>query len=533
MQCYQHARRSVRNQSIASAGLLGILLSISGCAVGPDFEAPEAKVQNNWIENHDSRVSETAVKMRWWRAFNDSTLDNLIERASEQNLPVQIAGLRILEARAQLGVAIGNMYPQNQEGSGAAQTVKLSSRLLEQAGFPHYFDNFNIGFDAAWELDFWGRFRRNVEGTDAAMLGTVADYDNALVSLTAEVARTYALMRTYEVLIQIAHENVKTQKDGLDVAQSRFRNGATSELDVAQARALYESTLADIPQLQASLQQAKNALSILLGEPPGAVEALLRGPQKIPSASRKVAIGLPAELLRRRPDIRSAELNAAAESARIGVAEADLYPRFFLAGNIGVQASDASRLFAPGSLFYTGGPGFTWSILNYGRITNNVRSQDARFQQALVNYENTVLKAAQEVEDALIGFLKAQESASNLQKSVDAARLAGDLSLIQYREGAVDFQRVVDSQTRLLTEMNSLAQTRSSIATNLIAVYKALGGGWEVSEGKPTVSEALQAQMASRTNWGDLLPPPPPPRPADLTPPPPASATPPLIPPDW
>ena len=313
---------------MANAGLLGLMLSVSGCAVGPDFETPEARVQNNWIEKHNSRVeTKSDIKSLWWKSFGDPTLDELIERASEQNLPVQIAGLRILEARAQLGVAIGNMYPQIQEGHGGAQAVKLSSRLLEQAGFPHHFANFNIGFDAVWELDFWGRFRRNVEATDAAMLATVADYDNALVSLTAEVARTYALMRTYEVLIQIAHENAKVQKDGLDVAQSRFRNGATSELDVAQARALYQSTLADIPQLQASLQQAKNALSILLGEPPGAVEALLRGAQRIPSASRKVAIGLPAELLRRRPDIRSAELNAAAEAARIGVAEADLYPR--------------------------------------------------------------------------------------------------------------------------------------------------------------------------------------------------------------
>ena len=493
----------------------------------PEFKTTGSKSTNSRVE------TKSDIKSLWWKSFGDPTLDELIERASEQNLPVQIAGLRILEARAQLGVAIGNMYPQIQEGFGGAQAVKLSSRLLEQAGFPHYFANFNIGFDAAWELDFWGRFRRNVEATDAAMLATVADYENALVSLTAEVARTYALMRTYEVLIQIAHENAKVQKDGLDTAQSRFRNGATSELDVAQARALYESTLADIPQLQASLQQAKNALSILLGQPPGAVEALLRGAQRIPSASRKVAIGLPAELLRRRPDIRSTELNAAAEAARIGVAEADLYPRLFLAGEIGVQASDVARLFAPGSLFYAAGPGFTWSILNYGRITNNVRAQDARFQQALVNYENTVLKAAQEVEDALIGFLKAQESASDLQKSVDAAQLAVHLSLVQYREGAVDFQRVIDSQTRLLTEMNSLAQTRSSIATNLIAVYKALGGGWEVGDGKPVVSVALQAQMASRTDWGNLLPPPPPPRPVDLTPPPPASATPPVLPPDW
>ena len=270
-----------------------------------------------------------------------------------------------------------------------------------------------------------------------------------------------------------------------------------------------------------------------MGQPPGSIETLLRGAHKIPSASRKVAIGLPAELLRRRPDIRSAELNAAAEAARIGVAEADLYPRFFLLGDIGAQASDAARLFAPGSLFYTAGPGFRWSILNYGRITNNVRAQDARFQQALVNYENTVLNASKEVEDALIGFLKDQESAAALQRSVDAAQRSVELSIIQYREGAVDFQRVIDSLTKLLDVMDRLAQTRSSIATNLIAVYKALGGGWEVQEGKPIVSEALQAQMQSRTDWGNLLPPPPPPRPENLSPPPPASVTPAVLAPDW
>src|ERR1700730_10850623 len=190
------AKRLVRDRSMATVGLFGFVLSVSGCAVGPDFETPGSKVQNNWIEKHDSRVeTKRGVRSLWWRGFRDPALDELIERASEQNLPVQTAGLRILEARAQLGVAIGNLYPQNKEGFGGAQAVKLSSRLLEQAGFPHHFANFNIGFDAAWELDFWGRFGRNVEATDAAMLATVADYENALVSLTAEVARTYAEIR--------------------------------------------------------------------------------------------------------------------------------------------------------------------------------------------------------------------------------------------------------------------------------------------------------------------------------------------------
>ncbi len=518
----------------AVATSLGLLLALSGCAVGPDFQTPEAKVQNNWIEAGDRRVRTTAIKKHWWKVFKDPVLNRLIERAAEQNLPVQIAGLRMLEARAQLGVAIGSMYPQTQEGTGDAQRVRLSTRVANRSyvARPEFW-NFSVGFDASWELDFWGRFRRNVEAADASLTATVADYDNALVSLNADVARTYATMRTDEVLISIARENAKVQREGLEIAQSRFRNGATSELDVTQAQTLLESTLADIPDLQANLQRSKNALSILLGEPPGAIDALLRGPQAIPVASKRVAIGLPAELLRRRPDIRTAEMNAAAESARIGVAEADLYPRFYLFGEIGVQASDAAKLFAPGSLFFTAGPGFRWSILNYGRITNNVRMQDARLQQALVNYENTVIKAAQEVEDALISFLKAQESTTSLQKSVTAARRSVDIAIIQYREGAENFQRVIDSQTRLLQQQNRLAQTRSSIATNLIAVYKALGGGWEVGDGRPVVAEAIQAQMASRTNWGDLLPAPQAPPPEALTPPPPASQTPILLPPDW
>jgi NodT family efflux transporter outer membrane factor (OMF) lipoprotein len=537
MGCRRKMKGSPRRKFAAVVGafpFLCLTAPLNGCAVGPDFVPPEVRTQDNWIESRDFRVvSNAGVRSHWWEAFGDRTLDRLVELAYEQNLPVQIAGLRILEARAELGVAIGNLYPQTQEGSGNAQQNLLSSRLANQANLQHAFANFNLGFDAAWELDFWGRFRRNVEAADAKLLATTADYDNALVSLTAETARAYATIRTYEVLIQIARENARVQREGLEIAQSRFRNGATSELDVAQARTLLESTLADIPEFQASLRQAKNALTTLLGRPPGEIEALLQGPQRIPKAPAKVAIGLPAELLRRRPDIRAAEFGASAEAARIGVAEADLYPRFFLLGEIGVQSSDAAKLFAPHSLFFTAGPGFKWSILNYGRITNNVRAQDARFQEALVNYENTVIKAAQEVEDALIAFLKDQESAVNLQKSVASARRAVEIAIIRYREGAEDYQRVVDSQRFLLQEENRLAQTRSAIATHLIALYKALGGGWELREGRPVVPEAMQAEMAARTNWGDLLPAQSPPTTDELPLPTPASVAPPLLPPDW
>ena len=367
------------------------------------------------------------------------------------------------------------------------------------------------------------------------MMRTIADYDNALVSITAEVAHDYAEIRKYEVLLEIARENVRLQKEGLQIAEARFHAGATSELDVVQQKALLENTIASIPELQTKLQQWKNALSVLLGLPPGGVDGLLHGPQRIPTASPKVSVGVPAELLRRRPDVRVAEMNAAAESARIGVAESDLYPRFFLFGDIGVQASDVAKLFAPGSMFLTVGPSFRWSILNYGRIANNIRAQDARFQQALVAYEDVVLKAAREAEDALIAFLKAQQRAAALQRSVDAAKRAVDLSFIQYREGAENFQRVLDAQTRLLDERNSLADTRSAIAFDLIALYKALGGGWEVGDGKPIVPEAMQAQMMNRTDWGNLLPAPTPP-PAEALPlPTPAGQMPPVapLPPDF
>jgi NodT family efflux transporter outer membrane factor (OMF) lipoprotein len=520
----------------SAAGLLGLATLPVGCAVGPDFVPPEVPVNDDWLEHRDRRLSEhSGPRLYWWTVFKDPTLDRLVEIASEENLPVQVAGLRILESRAQLGVAVGNLFPQVQEGSGLAQENLLSSQVANQnvPGFRHLFPLYTLGFDAAWEIDFWGRLRRNVEAAEANVSATAADYDNALVSLTAEVARDYTSMRTYETLIYLARENAKVQKEGLDVAESRFRNGAVSDLDVTQARTLLESTLATIPEYQAEWQKAKNALSVLLGRPPGSVDALICRPAGIPSPPKRVVLGLPADLLRRRPDVRAAELAAAAESARIGIAEAELYPRFVLMGQVSVQASDVHKLFAPHSLAYTLGPTFTWPILNYGQITNNVRAQDARFQQALVNYEQTVLSAQREVEDGLIGYLKEQESAVNYQRAVKAALESVRLSMIQYREGATDYQRVLDSQTQLLQQRNRLAETRSLIALDLIGVYKGLGGGWEIRDGKPVVPVEVQADMAARTNWGDLLPAPPPP-PTDALPlPTPAGFAPALRPPDW
>ena len=509
----RHSRPSTDPKALGAlvfaASMLGVWV-LGGCSVGPNFKKPEAPVAQSWQAKDDPRIAtQTAADSLWWKAFNDVALDRLIELAYGQNLPLQIAGLRIVEARARLGLASGRQYPQLQVMYGSATAVGLSEPRANLTNLDRHSLDYELGFDAVWELDFWGKYRRGVEAEAAALLGSVGDYYYALVSLTAEVARTYAVIRTFEVLIEQAQQNVRLQEEGLRIAESRFRNGATSELDVAQATTLLESTRASVPQLQIGAQQARNALSTLLGAPAGTFDTLLAGPKTIPKAPGRVAVSVPAEMLRRRPDIRSAELYAAAQCARIGIAKAELYPSFSLFGTIGLQATTgiagASNLFSSDSLFYSAGPRITWPFFNFGRLENNVRVEDARFQQLLINYRNTVLEAAQEVEDALIGFLSSQEAMTFVQGSVKAAQRSEEIAVVQYREGAVDYQRVLDAQRSLLEQQNSLAQTSSSVATNLIALYKALGGGWELSQGKPFVPERTQSEMKERTDWGDML----------------------------
>jgi NodT family efflux transporter outer membrane factor (OMF) lipoprotein len=370
-----------------------------------------------------------------------------------------------------------------------------------------------IGLLASWELDFWGKFRRGIESANASWLATVADYDNALVSLTADVANAYILIRTLEKRIEIARQNVETQREGLKIAEVRFRYGTISQLDVEQAKTVLNNTLASVPSLEAQLQQAKNALSILLGLPPSHLADVLEGAPEIPVSPAEVVVSIPADLLRRRPDIRSAEQQAAAQCALIGVAKADLYPAFSLTGTFGFLSSDVgtfklSDMFDWKSRAAQVGPSVTWNILNYGRITNNVRVQDARFEQLLITYQSTVLKAQQEVEDALVAFLKAQEQAEFLAQSAAAAKRSFDLAVLQYRGGTKDFTTVLVAELALLTEQNNLALTLGSISTNLVGVYRALGGGWEIREGKDLAPSEIKEEMAKRTRWGKLLAPP-------------------------
>ncbi|MDJ0740534.1 MAG: efflux transporter outer membrane subunit [Gammaproteobacteria bacterium] len=496
-----------------------LIVPLGGCAkLGPDFTKPPAPVAKDWLES-DPRLKRDAAELRtWWKLFEDPVLDRLIDAAQAQNLPLQIAGLRILEARAGLGIALGQRYPQVQQVGGGAIFERSSDNQVNTAGTDSSAWTYDVGFDAAWELDLWGRFQRGIESADASLLASVADYQDVLVSLTAEVANAYLTVRTFEERIALANENVAIQRRGVALAAARYRNGETTELDLQQARALLNDTRATIPLLAAGLRHAQNALATLLGEPPGQVQGMLVGQPAIPRAPTEVAVGLPAELLRRRPDVRRAELRAAAQSALVGVATTDLYPRFTLIGSIGLAASSGTnttrsgdngfdKLFDADSLTFVGGPSFTWNLFNYGRIKNSVRVQDARLQQLLVNYQETVLRAAREVEDAMVGYVRSQEQVRFLAASVTAARRAVDISLLQYRDGAVDYQRVLDSQNSLVTQQDLWTKTRGDVTRNLVAMYKSLGGGWQIHEGRPVVPQQIRDEMRRRTDWGGLLEP--------------------------
>ena len=516
--CYPIGKSDHGRRSLA-IGTLGILVLLAGCTkVGPDFVKPDAPIAEEWTEVGELQLSATeSDHAEWWKTFGDTTLDKLINDAYNQNLTLQVAGLRILESRAQLGLAVGSAWPQQQQATMGAIYNSPSDNTAGSVALKDTW-NYDLGVQIAWEIDFWGKFRRGIESADAALLASIADYDTVLVTLTADVANLYVVIRTFEERLAIARENVKIQERSLNIADVRFRNGATTELDVQQAKTLLFSTQATIPALEAGLRQAKNALSILLGKPPGHIQRIMGKEGKIPSPPTQIAVGIPADLLRRRPDVRGAELQAAAQSALIGVAKADFYPSVALLGSIGLSATQNSNTTASGksgigewftgdSLTYIGGPSVTWNIFNYGQISNNVRTQDARLQQLLVNYQNVVLQAAREVEDSTVGFVRAQEQTRYLTESVTAALRSVDLALIQYRDGAVDYTRVLNTQQSLILQQDEATVARGDIARNLTARYRARGGGWQLRAGRDFVPDATKDVMEKRTNWGDLLTP--------------------------
>jgi NodT family efflux transporter outer membrane factor (OMF) lipoprotein len=487
-----------------------LLILLSGCApVGPDFVRPEMEAPAEWSQPMQERVSATAHPMLdWWRVFEDPVLNDLVDRARKNNNGVEIAALRVIEAQAQLGIVTGLNYPQVQVAAGEATWISPPDNSIIRNDYWSY----SLGASVSWELDFWGRYRRGIESAEAAFQASIAAYDQAMVLLTAAVVENYLVVRTLEEQLRIAQENLKIQQRSYEITEVLYRNGADSELDMQQANTLLLATRSTIPALETALRQARNAIATLLGELPGRANEILAQPADIPALSPSIAIGFPADMLRRRPDVRQAELLAMAQNAQVGLAQADLYPSFSLTGSIGLSAggpgdSDFGDLFSGDAIGLSIGPSFVWPFLNYGRIKNNVRVQDVRLQQALVAYRETVLQAAREAEDALAGFMGATEQSDILKETVASAKRSNEISTLRYQEGFSDYQRVLDSQQALFTQQQRYITARGDAVRSLVRLYKALGGGWEGRDGLPYLDPETRRLMQDRTDWGDLLEP--------------------------
>jgi NodT family efflux transporter outer membrane factor (OMF) lipoprotein len=518
-----------------------LLLTCGGCVVGPNFSEPKAPVAEKWLEADNPSVDTRNQEYRdWWKVFRDPVLNRLVEIAYNQNLSLVSAGTQVLEARAQLGVAIGEFYPQVQQGTG--ELIYIRPGHADTTRFPiNVTRNFwrdALGLTVHWELDFWGKFRRAIESADASYLSSIANYDYVLATLLGDVATTYIGIRTLQTQIAIALDNIVKQKKALAIADAKYHGGTATKLDVYQAENVLAQTESTIPQLTIQLNQGFNALAVLLGMSPTPMEPLLAGSTGIPVPPKTVAVGIPADLVRRRPDIRAAELAAIAQGAQIGIAEANLYPAFSLTGTFGTAASNIGqgklkRVFEGRSITFAFGPAFQWNILNYGQITNQVRVEDAALQTLLVNYQNTVLQAQQQVENGLTSFLQGREQVDFLRQSVAAANAALGLAFLQYNLGTRDFTTVLTAEQNLYTAQNNLAMAEGNVSSGLASVYRSLGGGWQIRADNEFVPAATAEEMRNRTNWGELLPPPGTPQPPAPELPTPADVSSSPRPPEW
>ncbi|OAF02971.1 transporter [Bradyrhizobium centrolobii] len=532
----------VRRRAARRALSVALVLPLAGCAVGPDFISPTAPITDKFLGAKSGSIKSAHRDYRdWWKGFHDPTLNELVQIAYNQNLTLLSAGTRVLQARAVLGIAIGSFYPQVQQGTGSLIYTQPSAAtpLALPNAKPTQFWTDALAAQAAWELDFWGKFRRGVESADGAYLASIASYDDVLVTLLGDVAATYIGIRTAEQLIAIARSNVTKQEEVLKIARAKYTGGGSSERDVFQATNVLEQTKAAIPQLTIQLQQGEHALCVLLGIPPVSLNALLaRSRGRIPVPPSTIAAGIPADLLRRRPDVRAAELAALAQNAQIGVAEAQLYPAISITGTFGGAASTANghnlgQLVSSRGMTYAAGPSFQWNVLNYGQITNDVRLQDARLQQLLVDYQNTVIKAQQQVDDGISAFRQSRLQVGYLRRSADAARGALRIGTEQYEQGATDFTTVLTAEQNLFQAESNVATALANVALGATAIYRALGGGWQIREDSYFVTAATRDQMRARTNWGELLPPAGQPQPPAPGLPSPADVGPTVRPPEW
>jgi len=519
----------VRNGRILGV-VITLMLALGGCKVGPNYNGPPCvSTGTGWtVESAiptemtaaGSAATETAEMIdpsadivydstdlcSWWHQLNDPALDILIHQAAVNNPNLQRAACRIFQARAQLCTVRADLFPRV-DMDGLYRHSKNSTATGNFGGggfgFSSITDTWSWGMNANWEVDLFGRLRRLVEASEADIQVSIEDYRNTLIILLADVARNYVDARAFEQRIAVVEQNIAAQQRTLGIAEQRRQAQLTTELDVAQARANLMSSLSELPPLRLARRQALNRLSTLLGMPPGAVDQLMAQPAPIPPAPEYLAVGIPADLLRRRPDIRSVERQLAAQTARIGVAVADLYPQFSISGTFGLDARDFNKLFTPEAVGASIGPAFRWNIFAFGKFRCRIVVQEAIQRQLAAQYEQTVLLAAEEVDNAIAAYVRDREQYAYLQQTVAAYQRSVDLSEQQYQAGRVSFQRVLDSQRQLLQFQNRLIQTEASVTNRVIALYRALGGGWWCSS--PQAAPGGAGELTMTGELGDAF----------------------------
>jgi NodT family efflux transporter outer membrane factor (OMF) lipoprotein len=469
-----------------------LALLAGGCAnlpsVGPDYQKPATKAPEHWTEPlAGGETNAAAATAAWWKNFHDAELNSLIERAVCSNLDLRIAQARVREARAQYSGTFADLWP-TVDAAGAYSRLRAPEHapVLGTLHLPpgsSYEDDLHIGsFDASWEIDVFGGKRRAVEAAKAHLSGAEFGQRDVLVTLLGEVARNYVELRGYQKRLAIAEQNIQAQENSLGITQNRFTNGLATDLDVQQAKTVLATTRAAVPTLESLVQTTTHRIEVLLGQQPGTLQAELADAAPIPAEPPQVPVGLPSELMLRRPDVSRAERQLAAATANIGVAKADLFPKFYLTGLAGLESASADDWFTAGSRFWSVGPTVQWRIFDAGRIRANIKVKNAQQEQALAAYEQTVLMAFEEVENNLVLYAKEQVRRRSLQDAVNASQKSLDTANRLYASGLTDFIHVLDAERSLYSAQDSLAQSDRTVSANLIALYKSLGGGWEIVE---------------------------------------------------
>jgi outer membrane protein, multidrug efflux system len=467
----------------------------AGCAVGPDYHSAPGTAPASWsspvVGGLDAKASPP---QSWWTSFNDTELDSLIQRAAQSNLDLRVAEARLRQARAIRGGSAADFAPAVDASASAARARQSKNQPFFGAlplppNFPFEYSVYQVGFDASWEIDLFGGKRRALEAATADWQGAIEARNDAMVSLSAEVARNYIELRGTQRRLDIARRNLDLQREELDLTRALLQGGMATDLDVSRTAALLADIVAAIPPLETAQTASMNALAVLLDRPPGDLAGEL-APSAVPGAPPKVPIGLPSDLLRRRADVRRAERQLAAETARIGVAKSNWFPKFSLMGDIGQESVSVSNWFEPGSRFWSIGPSVQWNALDFGRVRAQVRAQTAVQEAALATYEKTVLTSLQEAENAIVAYAQEQNRHRALADAAAENRRTLDLADGMYKNGRVNFLDVLDARRSLYESEDQSALSDQAVAVDLIALYKALGGGWESLPQAPALATA-------------------------------------------